>query len=296
VRVAVVLGAGGLPGEAFHHGVLRALRESAGYDARSADLVIGTSAGSIVAATLRAPKAPPPGDPAQDAPPPIRIGSAHRPALRQLARSAVTPWRLRPASFPLSLLPAGGRSPEAICEGVRFRHGHGWPAEPTWIVGVRRSDGRRVVFGRGGAPATDIGTAVAASCAVPLVFSPVVIGRHEYVDGGVHSPTNADLAARSGCDLLIVSAPMSVAAGERPPARGVPRLWWRRALRREVAVAERQGIAVRVFEPDAALVGALGLHPLRTHRLEEISELAYQRAAAELAARPLLDLGTGDAA
>jgi NTE family protein len=276
--------------------VLRALREHGGFDARSADLLIGTSAGSIVAATLRAPKAPPPGDPSDDAPPPMQVGLARRTGIRSFARSAVTPWRLRPASFALSFLPAGGRSPEAICEGVRFRHGVGWPDAPTWIVGVRRSDGRRVVFGRGRAPATDIGTAVAASCAVPLVFSPVVIDGHEYVDGGVHSPTNADLAARSGCQLLIVSAPMSIAEGQRPPTSGVPRLWWRRALRREVAIARRHGVAVRVFEPDAALVTALGLHPLRTQRLEEISELAYQRAVGELEAAPLQGIGTGDAA
>src|SRR4051794_18162851 len=55
-RIGLVLGAGGLTGDAFHRGVLRALADR-GYDARAADLVVGTSAGSMVGAFLRKPDA-----------------------------------------------------------------------------------------------------------------------------------------------------------------------------------------------------------------------------------------------
>jgi NTE family protein len=50
---------------------------------------------------------------------------------------------------------------------------------------------------------------VAASCAVPLVWPPITIGGRRYIDGGVRSITNADLAA--GCDRVVVLAPVTFA-------------------------------------------------------------------------------------
>src|SRR5262245_31004064 len=52
-KVALVLGAGGIAGGAFHAGALAALQEETGWDARAADVIVGTSAGSITGATLR---------------------------------------------------------------------------------------------------------------------------------------------------------------------------------------------------------------------------------------------------
>ena len=63
-------------------------------------------------------------------------------------------------------------------------------------------DACRVVFGRPGAPHTDVATAVGASSAIPGYFAPVTIHGRRYVDGGVHSPTNADVLRREDLDLV----------------------------------------------------------------------------------------------
>jgi predicted acylesterase/phospholipase RssA len=72
-----------------------------------------------------------------------------------------------------------------------------------------------------GAPVADVGTAVAASCAIPAYFSPVQVDGVAYVDGGVHSPSNADVVARDRPDLVVVLSPMTMARGT---ARQPPRL------------------------------------------------------------------------
>ena len=120
-----------------------------------------------------------------------------------------------------------------ISEGIGGLFPDAWPSAPLWICAVRQDDGRRVVFGRDGLcpPVPD---AVAASCAIPSFFSPVEIGEHGYIDGGVHSPTNADVLRDTALDLVIISSPMSRqgrrprlaadqamrAVGRRPPRRG----------------------------------------------------------------------------
>jgi NTE family protein len=85
-----------------------------------------------------------------------------------------------------------------------------WPAAPLYECAVRQRDGRRVVFGRSDAPPAPLPAAIAASCAVPGYFAPVAIGRERYIDGGVASPTNADVVRRDDVDLVIVVAPMSI--------------------------------------------------------------------------------------
>ena len=80
-----------------------------------------------------------------------------------------------------------------------------------WINAVRLETGRRVTFGRDLRVTTDVATAVAASCAIPGFFAPVAVDGVRYVDGGVHSPTNADLVAGLELDLVVVSSPMSMA-------------------------------------------------------------------------------------
>jgi NTE family protein len=93
-----------------------------------------------------------------------------------------------------------------------------WPDRALWINAVELQTSRRVTFGRDPSPATDVPSAVAASCAIPSFFAPVIIDGDRYVDGGVHSPTNADLVAGLGLDLVVISSPMSVAhAGHHVP-------------------------------------------------------------------------------
>ena len=71
------------------------------------------------------------------------------------------------------------------------------------VATVDRRTGRRVMFGSPGAPMATVAEAVEASCTVPWLFAPVVIGGREYVDGGVWSPTNLD-AAPAGRDTHVL--------------------------------------------------------------------------------------------
>ena len=91
-------------------------------------------------------------------------------------------------------------------------HPEPWPEQPFWVAAVRLSDGERVVFGRDDLRAT-AAEAVRASCAVPVLFEPVTLDGRQYVDGGVHSYTNVDLMGPPAFDLVVVSSPMSGAAG-----------------------------------------------------------------------------------
>jgi NTE family protein len=176
------------------------------------------------------------------------------------------------------MLPPGRHSTEFIAHGVRRRFGSRWPDEALYLVAVRRRDGRRVAFGRDGDPQTDVAHAVAASVAIPGFFRPVCIDGDEYVDGGVHSPTNADLLAGGPLDAVVVSSPMSLdPRGVRPrPDLGL-RWMWHRTLCAETRTVQRTGIPVVTVEPGGALLATMGLRPLRGMRVEEIEEGAYTR-------------------
>ena len=119
------------------------------------------------------------------------------------------------------------------------------------IVAVDRGSGRRVVFGADGAPEAGVGDAVAASCAIPGFFAPVEIGGREYVDGGVWSPTNLDLARAGRGDRVLCLVP-TAAMGTAPALamRGLA-AGWRLATGVEAAAARRRGASVEIVGPDA---------------------------------------------
>jgi NTE family protein len=313
VTTALVLGAGGLTGQAFHLGVLTALSDVAGFDGRTADVVVGTSAGSLVAAALTA------GFDAADQVAMLhggRVSKAGRnrlaslraetaalPALEEeaaatsrgplaagaLLAAARRPWGVRPGAVLSGLMPAGRNTTSGIRRGISQLHGSGWPGARLRICAVRARDARRVVFGSPHAPTTDVGTAVAASCAIPGYFSPVFIDGQPYVDGGAHSPTNADVVRRDQPDLVIVSSPMSFGpgGGTRSPDALV-RLAVRRYLAREVRILRRQGATVVVFQPSPRDLGVMGVNPMKMVRGPEIVETAAATVRARLEARPEL--------
>jgi NTE family protein len=84
----------------------------------------------------------------------------------------IGPLRARPIARVMGLLPAGRTPTGFLSDGLDRRFGNTWPGPDTWIVAVRRRDGRRVVFGRADAPSARIGEAVAASCAIPAFSRP----------------------------------------------------------------------------------------------------------------------------
>jgi NTE family protein len=306
-RIGLVLGAGGAAGHAFHAGVLAALEEATGWAPDSAEVIAGTSAGSIVAALVRA------GCSARDL-----AGAALRrplsPAGRALferigRRSALPfpgpehadvlrgpaapnlllrPWALRPGTLGAALLPAGRLPAEPIAAGVRNVYGEAWPSRPTWICAVRLDDGRLVVFGRAGAAAASLADAVAASCAIPAFFAPVVIGGARHVDGGVHSVTNADQVAGLALDLVLVSCPMG--AARQPVALTIDlplRMAIRRRLEREEAAVRRSGAEVVSFLPAPADVAAMGGNPMDISRVPAVTQQAYESTLALLRDRQI---------
>ena len=312
MRVGVVLGAGGLVGQAFHLGVLSALHEQ-GFDAREADVLVGTSAGSLVAAGLRGGLSAP--DLAAEltgeelsaegrriraerrtsvARLPVEAAAASRRPLapRVLLHAARRPWSVRPGSVAGALLPAGRVDTEPIARGIRQLHGDGWPERDLRICVVRTRDARRVVLGAPGAPPVDVGTAVAASCAIPAYFAPVRAAGETWVDGGMHSPSNADVVLDDALDLVVVVSPMTVArrrAG-RPVDLGV-RVAVRQLLASEVRRLRRTGARVVVLQPGRADLAVMGVNPMRGTRLDEVVAQAAASTRSRLALQPELVVG-----
>lgn len=301
MRIGLVLGAGGVVGHAFHVGVLAAIAESTGWDAREAEVVVGTSAGSIVGALLRgglspadlyaratgAPLSPEGAATAAmmgTSAAPVADGGPwrlpHLPAGRVLARAAIRPFDGGLGALLASILPEGRISTEHIAAGFRRLHASRWPERPLWLVAVGLRDGERVVFGRDAH--ADVASAVAASCAIPGYYRPVEIDGARYVDGGAHSLTNLDLLAGAGLDLVLVSSPMSaVVIALTPDAPG--RAYAKARLRFEELVVRRRGTPVVSVEPaDIDLVLA-GLRAMDPSRREPVARRAYETTLRRLA-------------
>lgn len=300
-RVGLVLGAGGIVGQAYHAGALAALEHDLGWDPRTADVIVGSSAGSVTGSLLRlgvsasdlaawAVEAPlsvegapvmeqignePPDFPAmspRDLLRPWRVPSA---AL--VARVARRPWAFRPGSAAMTLLPEGRIDIAARAEVLHAISGDDWP-EGLWICAARRRDGGRVVFGREGSPYAPLGRAVAASCAIPGYFAPVKIGGVSYFDGGVYSPTNADVLRDERLDLVIVLSPMSSARGlSRSPDAGL-RWLAHRKLEREVGRLRAKGTAVVRFEPGPATIAVMGVNAMAEDRSDRVVQAAFLEA------------------
>lgn len=301
-RVGLVLGAGGMVGQAYHAGVLAALEQDLGWDPRSADVIVGTSAGSVTGTALRlgvsaadlwgsacdGPLSPDGAaffealggaDRDLPVPSPLDLVRGWRlPSGRLVARALREPWSLRPASVAGSLLPAGRYD---LRERTRVldRVARGFPAG-LWVCAARRDDGRRAVFGRDSMPVARLSDAVAASCAIPSYFAPVPIGDRQYVDGGVHSPTNADVLTHAGLEVVLVVSPMSAAHGASRSADAAVRWAAHRRLEREIVLLRSQGTTVVRFEPNPATLRVMGLNPMAEDRLGEVAAVARQSTLA----------------
>lgn len=295
VRVGLVLGSGGVVGQAYHAGALRALEESTGWDPRTAEIIVGTSAGSHIAALLRAglsaadlaaraagePLTPEGrkivrhiGPPEPVPRPRLRTIGVSSPAL--LVRSIARPWTARPGTFAAALIPTGRVSLEPFAARTNWLFGHSWTDEPLWIPAVRLHDGQRVVFGKDDAVRTEVGTAVAASCAVPGWFTPVMIDGRRYVDGGTHSPTNLDLLTGLGLDLAVVISPMTIARGVLPVRLDYPaRAGLRFRLRAETRAVRRAGTPVAIIQPAAADLAVMGVNAMNPGRRHPVVTQAY---------------------
>jgi NTE family protein len=128
-----------------------------------------------------------------------------------------------------------------------------------------------------------VADAVAASCAIPGFFEPVTIGGVEYVDGGAHSPTNADLLTDSALDLVIVSSPMSAAGNRLRPSLDLPaRRLCRLYLGQEAARIRRRGVPVLAFQPTADDLAQMGLNAMDPSRRAPVTRHARRSALKKL--------------
>ncbi len=306
-RIGLVLGGGGLTGTAFHAGVIAGLAQAAGWDARAAEVIVGTSAGSTSGALLRA-GLPPQDFVARMVGAPLtargdevlgRMGPLRSPekvgprgwapaAPRMLGELVRHPRRVRLGLLAAALLPEGALDVGGSVAGIAdlFR---AWPEAPLWVCAVRLDDGQRVVFGRD-MPAA-LSDAVSASCAIPGYFSPVMIRGSRYVDGGVWSTHNADLLAGLGLDLVIISAPMS-STRRTPSDRGsLLRMPVRHALDRQVRVLEASGTPVVVIQPDSQLASVMGTSTMRLARRGPVALAARDHVVDLVASGEVPELG-----
>ena len=310
--IGLVLGAGGVVGQAYQAGVLAALEREIGWDPRLATIIVGTSAGSVTGAALRV------GVPATDLAaslygvPTSRRGGA---ILRRILpadtgplptpdfRTILRPWNLpspallvRAARRPLAfradvavstLIPRGQLDISERARGLDELIGDHWP-EGLRICAVRRSDGARVVFGRTGSPPARLAPAVLASCAIPGYFQPVDIEGTEYIDGGVHSVTNADVLRNEGLDLVVIVSSMSAAHGSANGADGWLRRTVHKRMEREVARLEMAGTAVITLEPGTDARRVMGLRAMAEDRSPRVIEAAYEETRQQALATPFL--------
>ncbi|MGW7255074.1 patatin-like phospholipase family protein [Streptomyces sp. NPDC054834] len=251
---ALVLGGGGVGGIAWITGLLAGLADG-GQDVTGADVIIGTSAGSAVAAQLGsglelaelyARQADPASQAAEIMAEMDLEGFAADIAAAMGGAATVADMRRAVGKVALGATTVPEPERRAVIESRLPVHL--WPARALRIVAVDAETGEPRVFDS--ASGVHLVDAVAASCAVPGVWPPVTIDGRRYVDGGVRSIANADYA--SGASRVLVVVPMG---GTEPFPSDAP-------LEQAVAELRAQGAQVLVVEPDEASLAAIGPNAL----------------------------------
>jgi NTE family protein len=313
MKVGLVLGGGGLIGLGFHAGALKALAER-GVNVTGVDLLVGTSAGSIIASYLAS------GwdqesffeyahgrghgaiaDPDEQRAEVRRLFTPVWTSTPERVRriigsgfamvSARGLWRVRPpAAFLRRAFPAGLYSMTETHLRLHEDLPQGWPDRELFICAAELYSGKRVAFGAPGAPPASLPDAVMSSISLPGVFPAVRIGELHYVDGGVVSSTSIDLAAGAGCDAILCIAPLGYKSDASPSPRDlkswspvVLRRPFARSLRREVLAARALGISVLVIRPYLSDLHAWGTNFMRIHDRAAVAD------AARVSAHRMLD-------
>lgn len=248
---ALVLGGGGVAGIAWETGVLFGLAEQ-GVDVLDADVIVGTSAGSAVAAQITS------GEPLG------KLYDLHAVPDGASSEIAVTLDIEKMVSEWSALLSAAGPGQELRAAIGRFALAastvperqrraviearlpvHEWPDRDVRIIAVDAGTGEERVFTA--ADGVELVDAVAASCAVPGVWPPVSIDGRRYIDGGVRSATSVDLVA--DFDVVLVLAPVDNLLTLDPDVDKASK----KVLKRKKTL---------VIGPDDASLAAFGANPL----------------------------------
>jgi NTE family protein len=307
-RRGLVLGGGGVLGAAWMIGALAALSESLDWDPREAEVIVGTSAGSVLAALLgsgvgvetlinnqRGVVAP--GDPKIDFDHDRASGGSlpPRPKLRMGSTSLVAKSMRHPRRTPVmavlaALAPQGRGSLSAVGDLIHAANPEEvWPTKPaTWMVAMDYDTGRRIAFGRDGSPTATMAEAVMASCAIPGWYAPLEIGGRRYIDGGTLSPTSIDLLADLGLDEVYVLAPMiSFDYDEPPSVVGRMERRFRRAMTKrvlhEAGKVRRRGASVTLLGPGREDLEAIGVNLMDHRRRANVLDTSLRTTAAALA-------------
>jgi NTE family protein len=315
-RIGLVFGAGGVLGAAWMTGALARLQDRLPGAAADVDLVVGTSAGSVLAAALRCRASVEEmvawqcGDAsgilsesvvlaAKDGPlpplPHLRLGSL------PLARAAL----LRPLQVPPWVGASGwlphGRGQHAalrsLVGALHWRHQQhpfrdgvpsGWVDGQTWVAAMDYDSGRHVLFGRQDAPRASLPDAVVASCSIPGWYEPMVIGGRRYVDGGVRSATSLSALRGTNVHEVYVLAPMASTEPDHPLQ---PHLRIERRLRqlitlvllRQAKALSAEGKHVTIVTPGPRDLAAMGANLMDPRRRQDVLEVSLRTSADSLA-------------
>jgi len=286
-NVALVLGGGGAAGNAWEIGIIAGLAE-AGLDmTEAADLVVGTSAGAttaaqvlsgIPAAELLAAVLSPPVQPAgqnRERPPSLPMATVFE-RMRAIGAAATSAADLQRSmgAFGLEsdsiLEPGAGQRRATVAARLPRPE---WPDKPMIIVAIDAHTGELAAFDRDSG--VDLVDAVTASTALPGLAPTVSINGARYIDGGVRSPDNADLA--SGYANVVVLSPLG-GRSQAPPEPGQfeglrrpPE--WGTDLASQVEALRKQGSRVEVITPEADSRAAMG-----TNQMDPASRIPAARA------------------
>lgn len=304
MRRGLVLGGGGVLGAAWTIGALTSYEEITGCDSRDFDLILGTSAGSVVSAMLGCgvsvadllshqsggaitdgPLAGYDWDydvaTGQATPTRPRWSGANP---RSLLRNARRIKEMPPSAVLAALVPEGTGSLQQIHDLVSSASTTEWP-QNVWISTFNYDFGYRVIFGRNDAPKAELADAVCASCAIPGWYSPILIDGNRYVDGGTWSPTSADAFTDQDLDEVLVVAPMASFDIDHPRdlSTTVERAWRIRVTKRlvrEVGRLRRRGVRVRTLTPtfeDLAVMGGNFMDPAKRRAVLDLSLVTTRR-------------------
>jgi NTE family protein len=294
---ALVLGCGAVAGAAWTIPTLDAVQRALDWDAREADVMIGTSVGAVLAALLAA------GvgvdqlmacqrgesrncvwDHARDGGGALPPAPAIRFTAPGLALKGLR-GQVNGLTALTGLLPQGRTDMQPFRRLIdRVVPAGEWAPHPAaWMMVVDAASGQRVALGREDAPKAPLNRAVCASYAVPACCPPVQIGGRRYIDGGVASPTSADFLLGSGITEAVVLAPMASSVMDRP--RSPLAMIERRVRRymtgivdREVAALRQAGVRVIRLEPGPEDLDAIGFNMLDPARRLQVFETASRNA------------------
>lgn len=263
----LVLGGGGPVGIAWETGLAAGLARH-GVELATADFIVGTSAGSAVGAQLAlgndlelqlsryeqasaAPASPPSGDrPAAQTASPERMAQLMQVMAEAAASEDAVAGRAAIGRFALD---ADALPEERFVANFGHLGGRAWP-EGFACTAVDAETGEFVVWDA--SSSVDLDRAVASSCAVPGIFAPITINGRRYIDGGMRSATNGDLAA--GHDVVVF---VSVTSPQRAAAVADPRAArFLAKLEAELGVLRGSGARVELVAPDDAAAAAMGIN------------------------------------